>query len=53
MSNYVKPVLLSKGHASEPVEAGCCIRSCGGSPRVTTSEISETASEKIRKVIRV
>lgn len=30
--DYQKPQVVQKGTNPEPVEAGCCLRSCGGSP---------------------
>ena len=30
--NYQKPEVLSEITVCEPVETGCCLRSCGGSP---------------------
>lgn len=32
MAQYQKPVVISPGYSPEPVEAGCCLTSCGGSP---------------------
>lgn len=29
---YQRPEVLSSGVSPEPVEAGCCLTSCGGSP---------------------
>ena len=29
---YDKPKVVVRGYTPEPVEAGCCLRSCGGSP---------------------
>lgn len=29
---YEHPVVTTKGHTAEPVESGCCLTSCGGSP---------------------
>ena len=30
MEKYVKPKILSSEYYPEPVETGCCLRSCGG-----------------------
>lgn len=30
--DYQKPKVCSKFTVSEPVETGCCLRSCGGTP---------------------
>jgi len=30
--DYQKPQVVLTGANPEPVEAGCCLRSCGGSP---------------------
>ena len=32
MKKYEKPIVVSPGYSPEPVEAGCCLTSCGGSP---------------------
>lgn len=32
MKEYKKPAVVSPGYSPEPVEAGCCLTSCGGSP---------------------
>ncbi len=32
MKQYEKPAVVSPGYSPEPVEAGCCLTSCGGSP---------------------
>ena len=29
---YERPTVISPGYSPEPVEAGCCLTSCGGSP---------------------
>lgn len=29
---YEKPKVVSPGYSPEPVEAGCCLTSCGGAP---------------------
>lgn len=33
MKKYTKPEVVESAHSPEPVEAGCCLTSCGGSPR--------------------
>lgn len=47
---YVKPEVTQKGQTKEPVEAGCCLRSCGGSPapskKGTDSALSVIRSAK-------
>ena len=30
---YEKPEVLRTGYHPETIEAGCCLKSCGGSPR--------------------
>ena len=30
--HYQKPYICEKFNVSEPVETGCCLRSCGGVP---------------------
>jgi len=32
MRKYQKPKVLRRGYFPEPVESGCCLTSCGGSP---------------------
>jgi hypothetical protein len=32
MKKYEKPEVTNVTYSPEPVEAGCCLRSCGGSP---------------------
>jgi len=32
MRKYEKPMVVSPGYSPEPVEAGCCLTSCGGAP---------------------
>lgn len=32
MKKYQKPAIINAAYSPEPVEAGCCLRSCGGSP---------------------
>lgn len=32
MKPYEKPAVLNPGYSPEPVEAGCCLISCGGAP---------------------
>lgn len=32
MKRYEKPMVVNPGYSPEPVEAGCCLQSCGGSP---------------------
>lgn len=32
MKRYKKPTVVSPGYSPEPVEAGCCLTSCGGAP---------------------
>lgn len=50
---YKKPEVVSKGYTPEPVEAGCCLRSCGGSPAVGAhnSEQLTKAAEKTMQVL--
>jgi hypothetical protein len=31
-NKYSKPAVTRAGSTPEPVEAGCCLRSCGGKP---------------------
>lgn len=37
-STYSRPDIVSSGHSPEPVEAGCCLASCGGSPGAMQSK---------------
>lgn len=45
-----KPEVLSQGSTPEPVESGCCLRSCGGSPIGTqeSRHLNHEAEETIR-----
>lgn len=45
---YVKPVVREGGKTTEPVEAGCCLRSCGGRPRKVTPKATGVDSKKKR-----
>lgn len=48
--NYEKPEILEEVNCIEPVETGCCLRSCGGSPHHLNSSVSEELSDKFRKI---
>ena len=39
---YQKPEVTCKGANPEPVEAGCCLQSCGGSPGRTHTPRNQT-----------
>ena len=45
---YQKPEVLSNTTICEPVETGCCLRSCGGSPKHMKREtlVSAETTEK-------
>ena len=38
--NYKKPEVEGVGVSPEPVESGCCLTSCGGSPGVTQNNLA-------------
>ena len=38
--SYKKPVVEGVGSSPEPVESGCCLTSCGGSPGITQNNPS-------------
>lgn len=50
MKKYQKPTVINGAYSPEPVEAGCCLRSCGGSPH--HSEASKKSESLIKKVNR-
>ena len=35
---YKKPEVVTSRYSPDPVEAGCCLQSCGGSPISTQTE---------------
>jgi hypothetical protein len=49
---YQKPEVTKKGSAPEPVEAGCCLRSCGGSPAPQPKTRNDTVREILVKAMR-
>ena len=50
---YEAPKVLSEVTVCEPVETGCCLRSCGGSPHHMGSEnlISKETKAKFEDII--
>ena len=46
---YKKPKVTKRGSSPEPVEAGCCLRSCGGVPAVQPTTRDETAKKILTK----
>ena len=52
--NYETPKVLGEVVTNEPVETGCCLRSCGGSPNHMGEEknISEKAKAKLENAIK-
>ena len=53
---YVPPKVVRKGQAPESVEAGCCLCSCGGSPRAPTgddrlAEVKSSIDAKLRSAL--
>lgn len=50
---YEAPEILSKVTVCEPVETGCCLRSCGGSPHHMESEtlVSDETKAKFEDII--
>ncbi len=51
MADYEKPQIKSPGCDSEPVESGCCLRSCGGSPG--GSQASKALEKETRTVQKI
>lgn len=53
MKQYQKPEVINTAHSPEPVEAGCCLRSCGGSPHHGNASVkSEQLIQKINHVLK-
>lgn len=50
---YEAPEILSEVTVCEPVETGCCLRSCGGSPSRMQSEalVSEETKARFEDII--
>lgn len=48
---YVKPTVLGTGQHPEPVEAGCCLRTCGGSPGHSQSSLPSQSTEKLLRAM--
>lgn len=55
---YEKPLVVKPGYSPEPVESGCCLTSCGGSPggmqagrhlHTEASKITEILKNKTKK----
>jgi len=49
VKGYQKPGVLNAAYSPEPVEAGCCLRSCGGSPHHDGDSLAK--AEKLTKRI--
>ena len=49
---YQKPEVISNFEVCEPVETGCCLRSCGGSPFHLGREdiISEETKKRFEEI---
>ena len=49
---YIKPAITRSGSNPEPVEAGCCLRSCGGvpSPQGGTLKPNSKLAAKLNKL---
>lgn len=53
--NYQKPVAADLGIYPEPVDAGCCLRSCGGGPVNEPGPLKQQSSktlEQLEKAIK-
>lgn len=50
---YNSPEILDQFTNSEPVETGCCLRSCGGSPHHVDgdTQLDEVTENKFRDAI--
>ena len=44
--HYESPIVTTKGHTAEPVESGCCLTSCGGSPAGMQADASNSAESR-------
>ena len=53
IKKYETPEVLSEVTVCEPVETGCCLRSCGGSPHHIGSKtlISDETKEMFEDII--
>lgn len=51
---YQKPEVLSGTTICEPVETGCCLRSCGGSPKHMPSDalVSTETTQKFESATK-
>ena len=48
---FVEPQIMEAVTGSEPVETGCCLRSCGGSPHHLNSSVGDEAlAEKLSEI---
>lgn len=48
--SYEKPKVVEEVNSAEPVETGCCLRACGGSPHHLNSSISKELSDKFKNI---
>lgn len=46
---YVRPAILTKAKSASSGEGGCCMRSCGGSPRVPIPTKLDEARALLRR----
>lgn len=49
---YQKPEVTKKGSSPEPVEAGCCLRSCGGMPSPQPMTHNQAVKDILAKAIK-
>ncbi|MDD2377096.1 MAG: hypothetical protein PHD15_06785 [Clostridia bacterium] len=53
VKKYELPKVLSKFSCTEPVETGCCLRSCGGSPHhLGTNKINIGVKQSLENAIK-
>jgi len=53
MEKYESPKILNKFSCTEPVETGCCLRSCGGKPHhLGTNKISKSVKKSLENAIK-
>jgi hypothetical protein len=54
MKKYDKPKVVVRGSSPEPVESGCCLRSCGGMPSPMSEKRGSGLAlrNKLRKITK-
>ena len=49
-NSYQKPEVLEEVKNAEPVETGCCLRSCGGTPHHLGTSKSKEIVDKLDEI---